>query len=838
MSKKIKGITVEIGGNTVGLNKALGDANAKIRDVQSELKQVERLLKLDPTNTELLQQKQKLLKEAVAETANKLNALKDAEKDVQQQFKDGKVTKEQYDALKREIISTEQALDKLENQASKSNITLQKMGKISGDIADKTQKLSMVAAGGLVAIGAGMVKSGKDADDLNTLSKQTGFDTAELQKIKYASDIIDVELDTITKAAAKMTKNMVSTSTEVKLAWETLGISMTDVSGNTRSVTDIFYDTIKALSLVGNETERDQLAMQIFGKSANELAGIVDDGGDALKKLGQEAENAGLILTQEALDNANEFNDVLDEAKARMSASGSKIFSTLAKDAVPAFEKIADTAAKAIDKFSEMPKPMRDGAVAALALTAAISPTARAIENISVVAPAATKAIKALKTAMTTTGGAVGIGLTAGALTVGNLVSHEVKYYNDFLSGIDEKYKKISEDAIKLHNENISNFEKQKEKAEEAYNSEISAINKRYDEQIEKIASTQKQLKIAVENEQKLYEKAHKERLNQLEKEKNAKLDNISLEQEKAASEIQAQINALDALTDAENKEKQAKENAEKLEELKRKVSLAKTYAEKVDAEREYTAEVKRQEEEQTRLAREEQKQQLQDKINQINTEADKKREKVNEEYTVAEQLENDKYTLAQEGFTKRLEALDGYIEDETEKLNSLKEANIRKMQEETDAYIKELQNRIDAEKKIIKEKENKIDSDKNKEKEKYSGIKGYLNFFIKDYNVGHNAAGTNDWRGGLTYVHEQGGELINLPQHTQIIPHDLSVEYMRALAAQQTGTANNNHNSTRPIINIFEVDGQKVTEVINPTVSIGLSNSQETRGRALGVKK
>lgn len=90
MADRIKGITIEIGGDTTGLDKALSGTNKEIRNTQSQLKDVERLLKLDPSNTELLKQKQKLLAEAVGETKDKLNALKDAERQVEEQFKQGK----------------------------------------------------------------------------------------------------------------------------------------------------------------------------------------------------------------------------------------------------------------------------------------------------------------------------------------------------------------------------------------------------------------------------------------------------------------------------------------------------------------------------------------------------------------------------------------------------------------------------------------------------------------------------------------------------------------------------------------------------------------------------
>ena len=101
MADRIKGITVRIGGDVTGLSKALKDVNGEIRSTQTQLKDVERLLKLDPSNTKLLAQKQRLLSDAVSETKNKLDALKQAEKQVQLQFLEGKVSQEQYEGLQR-----------------------------------------------------------------------------------------------------------------------------------------------------------------------------------------------------------------------------------------------------------------------------------------------------------------------------------------------------------------------------------------------------------------------------------------------------------------------------------------------------------------------------------------------------------------------------------------------------------------------------------------------------------------------------------------------------------------------------------------------------------------
>ena len=116
MAGRIKGITVEIGGDTTGLDKALKGVNSTIKTTQSSLKDVNKLLKLDPANTSLVTQKQKLLKDAVNATKEKLEALKAAQEQARQQLENGTLGQDKYDALQRELIETEEELRRLQQE--------------------------------------------------------------------------------------------------------------------------------------------------------------------------------------------------------------------------------------------------------------------------------------------------------------------------------------------------------------------------------------------------------------------------------------------------------------------------------------------------------------------------------------------------------------------------------------------------------------------------------------------------------------------------------------------------------------------------------------------------
>lgn len=347
MANNIKGITLEIGGDTTSLQKALKDVDKSIRDTQAGLRDVDKLLKVDPSSVELLRQKQTLLNTAIDDTKKRLDTLKQAQDQMDANGVDK--SSESYMGLQREIIATEQKLGSLQKEAKGLNPVLNAMAagadKVSKKMkaaSDAIAPFSKAAAGvGGALLGLGY-KSITAADDLNTLAKQTGLSTDDLQKFAFASDRIDVSMDTMTGAFTKLKKNMSSTSKDTVAAFTRLGVSARDTfDGSMRPAKAVFDEVVAALGNVANETERDQLAMQIFGRSADELAGIIDDGGAALAEYGNQAEDMGLILSGDTLNSLNETNDKIDEMKAVFGASLGELGATVAEVLAPAVEKVS-----------------------------------------------------------------------------------------------------------------------------------------------------------------------------------------------------------------------------------------------------------------------------------------------------------------------------------------------------------------------------------------------------------------------------------------------------------------------------------------------------------------
>ena len=192
MANRIKGITVEIGGDTTKLSKALEGVNKNIKSTQTQLKDVEKLLKLDPKNTELLSQKQKLLADSIATTKEKLTTLKTAAEQANTALANGEISQEQYDALQREIIETEQELRNLETEAGKASDSLKQIGEageilqnVGDKIFDVGATLTTKVTVPIAAAGTAAVKTASDFDSaMSKVAAVSGATGDDLEKLR------------------------------------------------------------------------------------------------------------------------------------------------------------------------------------------------------------------------------------------------------------------------------------------------------------------------------------------------------------------------------------------------------------------------------------------------------------------------------------------------------------------------------------------------------------------------------------------------------------------------------------------------------------------------------
>ena len=167
------------------------------------------------------------------------------------------------------------------------------------------------------------------ADDMNTLSIQTGVSTTRLQEFDYMSRLIDVDLNTISGAMSKTVKSM----SAGKDGFDTLGVAVRDANGELRDSEAVFFEAIDALGKIENETERDALAMDLFGKSARELNPLIEAGSAKIKELAQEAHDVGYVLEEDTVQSLSAGQDQLDRftksTEAAKNAIGAQLIPSL-----------------------------------------------------------------------------------------------------------------------------------------------------------------------------------------------------------------------------------------------------------------------------------------------------------------------------------------------------------------------------------------------------------------------------------------------------------------------------------------------------------------------------
>lgn len=239
--------------------------------------------------------------------------------------------------------------DVVNGLTSKLGIQLPDSMKSSMNAMGSLDASSLALAGGFAAVAAAIVKvekamismtkeSAAFADNIITLSMQTGQSTQQLQEFAYASELIDVSVDTLQGSLTKLTNNMQDTMNgtgNAKASFEALGVSVTNADGSMRSANDVFYETIDALGQVKNETERDAMSMDIFGRSAQDLNPLIIQGSKTLKAYADEAHNMGYVLDDEALSALG----AVDDAYQRLQKTQEGVKNQLAVEFAPYLEE-------------------------------------------------------------------------------------------------------------------------------------------------------------------------------------------------------------------------------------------------------------------------------------------------------------------------------------------------------------------------------------------------------------------------------------------------------------------------------------------------------------------
>lgn len=358
----IKGITIDIAGKTSSLVSDLQKADKALNNTNSALKAVDKALKLDPTNIELLAQKEALLNKAVGETKDRLDTLREAAELAAKGLEDGTATQEQYAQLTAEIATTEAQLKELEEGGREAGKAAEESGADWEKFGETAATAAKVAAAAIGAVTSAAVAAGKAlidcaldgasfADEFLTMSVTTGVSAQTLQEWSYAAELIDVDLNTMSASLTKTTNAIASANEGNESAIENfdkLGVSFQNADGSMRDSESVFMDIIDALGEIENETERDALAMDLLGKSAKDLNPLIEAGSERLNELGEEAQDAGYVLSDDTLSAFGE----LDDQMQKLSLGGTAAKNAIGTILLPVLTSLAGEGVDLLGEFT------------------------------------------------------------------------------------------------------------------------------------------------------------------------------------------------------------------------------------------------------------------------------------------------------------------------------------------------------------------------------------------------------------------------------------------------------------------------------------------------------
>ena len=350
---------------------AISEIGSGMKVLDSEMRKVSSAYAQNADSVEALNAKNDVLGRKISTQTEKIEYLRAALQQSAEKYGEADKRTMQWQAS---LNNAEAELNNLNNQLDENKQKIADSGKEIGNLGDVvnglTSKLgiqlpdsmkssmnamgsldasSLALAGGFAAVAAAIVKvekamismtkeSASFADNIITLSMQTGQSTQQLQEFAYASELIDVSVDTLQGSLTKLTNNMQDTMNgtgNAKASFEALGVSVTNADGSMRSANDVFYETIDALGQVKNETERDAMAMDIFGRSAQDLNPLIIQGSKTLKAYADEAHNMGYVLDDEALSALG----AVDDAYQRLQKTQEGVKNQLAVEFAPYLEE-------------------------------------------------------------------------------------------------------------------------------------------------------------------------------------------------------------------------------------------------------------------------------------------------------------------------------------------------------------------------------------------------------------------------------------------------------------------------------------------------------------------
>lgn len=480
-SKKIKGITIEIGGDTTKLGNALKDSEKHTRDLQGELRQVEKLLQFDPGNTELLAQKQKILADVIEETTKKLRTLEKAQSQVEAQFKSGDIGEDQYRAFQRELIKTQKELQDLESSAKGAKDDVKDVG----DSAEESSDGFTIMGGALADLVASAIKGAISAigdlvGALLELSEATEEYRIMQAKLEGSSETFGYSVDFAKDKYGEFYKYLGDDQMATNAITNLMGLgtsteNLSSLANGAIGVWTAYGDSIPIEGLTEAINETAQVG-KVTGSLADALnwAGISEDKfNEKLEKCKTTQERADLIaktlndtygdskakfdeLSGSVLE-ANEAELKLKDTQADLGQAVEPVNTAMtnlknkALDAIaPVVGKLADAFAKLLDWLVETPGALETVTTLIIILSTAFTILAGALAIEGIIA-GVTKAIAFLNTTLLANPivliVALIAGLVAGFIYLWNTCEPFKQFFIDLWDGI-KNATKIAVDAI------------------------------------------------------------------------------------------------------------------------------------------------------------------------------------------------------------------------------------------------------------------------------------------------------------------------------------------------------------------------------------------------------
>ena len=357
------GGTVKLTGESE-YKKALADITGNLKVLNSEMKVVTSQYDRNDKSTENLSQQNEVLNKKIAEQKEKVDILSKALADAEQETGKNSSTSQKWQTelnnaqaelnkLVKNVNDNEKAMEQSADATKENAESVEDFGKEAEDSGKKALSLGDIIKANLIsdaikaglsalvdgvkAVGSAMAESlsagAEYADNILTLSTQTGVSTENLQKFNAVAELVDVSTETMTKSMAKNLKSMTSAQEgtgAMAEAYGKLGVSVTNADGSLRDSETVYWETIDALKNVTDETERDSIAMVLLGKSAQELNPLIAQGSEGIKALGDEAVKMGAVLSEDALNSLGAVDDEMQRFSSITSATSNLFASAFA----------------------------------------------------------------------------------------------------------------------------------------------------------------------------------------------------------------------------------------------------------------------------------------------------------------------------------------------------------------------------------------------------------------------------------------------------------------------------------------------------------------------------